>query len=124
MKSTQSLKSIWLAWERLRIWYNAILLVEGLIGLAYLRDLGWEVGHLCANVFKMHVLGQAILMVAVSANLFYTMGPLTEILLSAYLKRPLPQLRRYLFIAGTLFSMWIILCLAIRGHVHISGYAR
>jgi hypothetical protein len=118
-----TLKAVWLGWEKLRILYNAILLVEGLIGLWFLRHLGEKVGHRCPNVFGSHV-WITIIIFAALANALYCLGPLAEISLVDLRVRWSRRERRLLFAAGLLFSMLIILAFAIRGYTHISGYGR
>lgn len=122
-KTVPAFKDIWLGWEKLRIYYNAPLLVEGLVGLSYLRHLGEKAGHRCPNIFGSHV-WVVIITFAVLANVFYCLGPLAEISLVALRIRWTRRARHLLFTVGLLFSTLIILGLAIRGYAHISGYLR
>ncbi len=122
-KTVPSVQDAWLGWEKMRIYYNAVLLVEGLVGLSYLRHLGEKAGHHCPNVFGSHV-WVVIIIFAVLANVFYCLGPLAEISLVSLRIRWTLRARYLLFTAGLLFSILIILGLAIRGYAHISGYLR
>jgi len=85
------LRAALLSWEKLRIAYNVILVVEGLIGLAFLRLLEKYSGHVCAAV----IFGRRI-----------------------------RRARYLLFAAGLVFSMGLILALAMRGATHIGGYLK
>ena len=117
------LKKTWLAWERLRIFYNVILLVEGLLCLEYLRYLAVKSGHLCANIFGTRI-WLMIIVFGVLANAFYCFGPLAEVFLITISKHRFARARSLLFAAGLLFSMFIIYAFAMRGYTHISGYLR
>lgn len=117
------LKKTWLAWERLRIFYNLPLLVEGLLCLWYLRYLAVKSGHLCANIFGTRIWLMIIVFGAL-ANAFYCFGPLAEVFLIAVSKGRSRRARYLLFAAGLLFSMFIIWGFAMRGYTHISGFLR
>lgn len=122
-ETTRYLKKACLAWEKLRVVYNALLLVEGLIGLWTLRRLGERADHLCPNVFGPGV-WRFIILFGVVANVFYCVGPLVEAYTSVVLARRMNRGRYVLFVAGLLFSMYVILCLWMRGWGHIGGHLR
>ncbi|MEZ5302043.1 MAG: hypothetical protein R3F11_15575 [Verrucomicrobiales bacterium] len=84
------------SWERLRLWYNGILLVPGLLILIIVGiDGETYIGMAAGAIF-----------VAVGANLAYLLGPLAELYYCGALSRPpAPRLRLVLFILGIAFSL-------------------
>lgn len=98
-------RSIVKGWERLRLPYNAILFVAGIIllGIITIRTgLPTSMG-----------IGAAIT-VGIGANIAYLLGPLTELYFSAILDRPeLPVFRRWCFIAGTGGSLLLFLLILL-----------
>ena len=88
-----ALREIVLAWEKLRLWYNAILAVPGLAVLA-----GW-VGKQGMPLFFALVMAA---MVAVGANFCFLLGPAAELYLRGLFRdgRPLGRGRLLIFGAG------------------------
>ena len=107
-----SKKEILLHWEKRRIAYNLILLIEGLILL-------W--GHYetaFSNYWRL------IVIFVIAANVCYCLGPLLEIVVRALMGSRVSQtkyqsflagLRHFLFLPGLLFSMWWIWMWVLRG---------
>lgn len=117
-----SKKVIFLRWEKLRIGYNLILLVEGV----------WLLREYLAAAFTRFRL--IMVLFAIAANVCYFLGPMLEIcvrtLLGSRADRPRYQsflvgLRYFLFSVGLLFSMWWALMWAHRGldHLHDARYS-
>lgn len=90
------LREIVVAWEKLRLVYNAILLIPGLVvvGLALNAGMPGEFG-----------VGGAV-MVALAANAAFFLGPLAEVYVRAVLLdgRPLGRGRWLIFSAGMVVS--------------------
>ena len=122
-ETKRRLKAIWVAWEKLRILYNVVLLVEGLLWLVVLLMLANRANHPEVNLQGPWISG-AILCFGVAANVFYCLGPLIES--GIFLVRGSSRLRtrRILFFAGLLFSMYFIWGSGMRGWSHIAGYLR
>ena len=115
------LRAALLSWEKLRIAYNVILLVEGLIGLAFLRLLEKYSGHVCAALFGVWGM---IIVFGIVANMLYCLGPAAEVCAAVIFGRRIRRARYLLFAAGLVFSMGLILALAMRGATHIGGYLK
>lgn len=93
-------------WERKRLLYNAFPLIGGLL-VPLLRS---EVPNGVSNLSEFLVLPIFIF----GANLFYTFGWASEVLLNYYFKLPSwgKGLRRVLFVLGCLFSFyWMFVAL-------------
>jgi hypothetical protein len=118
-----SFKKTWFAWEKLRLYYDAVLLAEGLISLWFLRHLCHKVGHLCPNVFGSKI-WTMIIIFALTANVLFCLGPGAEIGLGLVRPRWSVRARYLLFAAGLFCSMFIIWACAVRGYTHISGFGR
>ncbi len=98
-KTTEIYKSIrW--WERKRLLYNAFPLLGGLF-VPLLRS-GVPNGISTLSPFLI------ILFFLFGANIFYTLGWASEVLLNYYFKLPFwgKGLRRVLFVSGSLFSFY------------------
>jgi len=79
-------------WERARLIYNAILLVPGLL-------VAWPLQNSADLI--------AIGIIAITANAFYSLGPLMEGYAATF-KRNLEPFRIPVFIAGTLSSLILV----------------
>ena len=102
-------KQAWLAWEKLRVVYNLVLLVEGLTWLWPM----WEVEKVTENpYYRMgpFLWGGAILF-GVVANVFYCLGPLAEVWAYRVLGWRMGRARYFLFAAGLLFSIVVVFLL-------------
>ena len=99
-EKTGDLKHIIKQWESLRLAYNIVLLIEGV--LVYF----WLVKHSgpLPNIFNVVVFG-------ISANAFFSFGPLLELYLSAYGYK-MGKTRYVVFAIGLVFSIAIILGIA------------
>lgn len=95
-----ALREIVLGWERLRLLYNTILAVPGILVLSAMAgDYGMPLSTaLISAVF-----------VAVCANLCFLLGPLTELYLRGLFRQgqPLGRGRWLLFGSGTLLSLFL-----------------
>jgi hypothetical protein len=94
-----ALREIVLGWEKLRLWYNAVLLAPGLGVMA-----GW--------VEKGMPLFIALIMaamVAVGANLCFLLGPAAELYLRGLFRegKPLGRGRLLIFGAGVVVSLGV-----------------
>ncbi len=102
-KTTEIYKSIrW--WERKRLLYNVFPLLGGLL-VPFLRS---DVPNGISTLSPFLI----ILFFLFGANIFYTLGWATELLLQYYFKIPLwgNGIRRILFVLGTLFSfLWMFI---------------
>lgn len=103
------LERAWLAWEKLRIVYNTVLLVEGLTSVYFL----WQLDKIADYHYRFGSswLGFAILF-GVVANVFYCLGPLAEACVHRLLGRGMGRARYSLFAAGLLLSTGLIFLLA------------
>ncbi len=117
-------KDALIAWEKLRVVYNAVLLFEGFGGLWILRNVGRAANHLCANVFDASIWFPLVLLVGVSANALYFFGWGAEVFAERSFGFRFGRRRLLLFGAGLLFSMFIVFCFFMRGWVHISGFLK
>jgi hypothetical protein len=106
--ATPTVKGTWLAWERLRILYNVILLVQGLICLSVLHP-------------RETFIWMIIVTFAACANVLYCLGPLTEISIAAVLGRRMDGVRYFIFAVGLLFSMYVILAYTMVGYEHMTA---
>jgi hypothetical protein len=98
-----SKEAIFLRWEKWRIGYNLILLVEGL----------WLLREYLAVAFTEY--RRSLFLIAIAANVCYCLGPLLEICVRTLLRSHASRARYqsflavffyFLFAAGLLFSMW------------------
>ncbi len=88
------LKSTIREWEKLRIAYNVII---GTFGLWLSWGLQDSMGGLPEYVFL-------VLLYGVSANVFFSLGPLTELYVKVMTPLKPDRLRLPVFAVGTLFS--------------------
>jgi hypothetical protein len=88
-------------WERRRAFYNLIMLVAGLITIILAVSLGEISIPDTINVTP------PVLIFAISANLFYTLGWILEITCTKFIsnKEILQKMGPVLFIAGTILSI-------------------
>jgi hypothetical protein len=95
-----ALREIVLGWEKLRLWYNVILLVPGLGVLA-----GWT-GKQGMPLFFALVMAA---MVAVGANFCFLLGPAAELYLRGLFRegKPLGRGRLLIFGAGVVVSLGV-----------------
>jgi hypothetical protein len=97
-----ALREIVLAWEKLRLLYNGLLVVPGLLVLnAMISQLGMAlIEAVLSAVF-----------VAVCANLCYLLGPVTELYLRGLFRQgqPLGRGRWLIFGSGTLLSFFLFI---------------
>jgi hypothetical protein len=94
------MREIVIGWERLRLLYNAILAVPGLLVLSAMMG---EYGMPALTAVLSAVF------VAVGANLCFLLGPLAELYLRGIFRRgqPLGRGRWLLFGSGTLLSLFL-----------------
>ena len=94
-----ALREIVLAWEKLRLWYNAVLLVPG---------LGVIAGWLNQGASLLIAVVMAV-MVAVGANFCFLLGPVAELYLRGLFRdgRPLGRGRLLIFGAGLVVSLGV-----------------
>jgi hypothetical protein len=93
-----ALREIVLAWEKLRLWYNAILLVPGLAILA-----GW-VGKQGMPLWFALLMA---VMVAAGANFCFLLGPAAELYLRGLFRQGRPLGRGRLLIFGLIVSLGV-----------------
>jgi hypothetical protein len=95
-----ALREIVLGWEKLRLWYNAILLVPGLVVIA-----GWT-GKQGMPLFFALIMAA---MVAVGANFCFLLGPAAELYLRGLFRqgKPLGRGRLLIFGAGVVVSLGV-----------------
>ncbi|MEK7949715.1 hypothetical protein [Luteolibacter soli] len=95
-----ALREIVLGWEKLRLWYNAILLVPGLGVMA-----SW-VGKQGMPFFLALVMAA---LVAMGANFCFLLGPAAELYLRGLFRqgRPLGRGRLLIFGAGLVISLGV-----------------
>lgn len=97
-----AVREIVVGWERLRLLYNAILLVPGLLVLVALMDEG------------LMTIDNAVLsaiFVGVCANVCFLLGPLLELYVRGIFRRgqPIGRGRWLIFGSGTLFSLFLFI---------------
>ena len=92
-----NLRKIVKEWELLRVLYNLILLIEGLALTSMYMDRIHPVAYVCG-----------VIAFGLAANLCYCLGPLLEFYLAAFGIR-VGRNRYVLFLAGTVFSMVVVL---------------
>lgn len=95
-----ALRELVLAWEKLRILYNALLLIPGLLVLSAL------VTEENVGVLEALVMGA---LVAIGANCCYFLGPAAELYLRGLFRKgePIGRGRWLLFGSGTLLSFFL-----------------
>lgn len=92
-----TVKAAIIAWEKMRIPFNILLLALGLMWSWDLRD---EFGGLVIYWFWAGVYGVAL-------NACYSLGVLAEIYVGCFTSRSLAKARVMMFIAGTLVSIML-----------------
>ena len=91
-------RKIAVAWERLRIRYNVIMLVAGILALAIGATQGIPI------LFSI----PSAVVVGIGANVCFFLGPVTEFYACAFRDLPeTPYLRQYLFNIGVAFSLFL-----------------
>lgn len=95
-----ALREIVLGWEKLRLWYNAILLIPGL-GVI----VGWTSKQGMPVFFALVMAA----MVALGANFCFLLGPAAELYLRGLFRqgRPLGRGRLLIFGAGLVVSLGV-----------------
>jgi|GEM_PF-1302471 len=114
-------KKAWLAWEKLRILYNLVMLGVGLPCLWLLWLLEESVGQ-SYGFFSFWCLSTGLF--GVVANAFYCLGPLAEVGVYRVLRLRIGRARYGLFAPGLLLSMGVELALLRRLLYHLVGYLR
>ena len=96
-------------WEQRRIFYNAVMLVAGSFTMILALSLGEIIFTDLINVLP------PVLIVALSANLFYTLGWMVEILCRKFIseKTVVQKAGPVLFIAGISISVFFTLAIDI-----------
>ena len=88
------LGEVFVAWERLRIWYNVVLAVVALASpLVLFPQIEFDLGSL-----------EDLVLAAIGANVCFLAGPLLEGYVTWWFG-PVPWLRNAVFIVGTLGAM-------------------
>lgn len=96
-RQQQQFKQIVIAWEKLRLLYNVVMLLTGVVAL-----------FVMVNYFRESTgtLITQVLFYGIAANLFFFAGPVCELYLRAFRNVTNAQtLRWILFITGTVFSL-------------------
>ncbi|MCP5535546.1 MAG: hypothetical protein H7A51_04830 [Akkermansiaceae bacterium] len=105
--ASESPRNIVVAWERMRIQYNLILLLPGLVVLIL---------YVAGNSMPMAVAIPGALVTALAANVCYFAGSISEFFVCALLNTPEhPSYRKTAYIAG------IVLSLVVFGIVSLPG---
>ncbi|MBK1884505.1 hypothetical protein JIN85_18965 [Luteolibacter pohnpeiensis] len=99
------IKAIVTAWEKLRLVYNGLLLIPGIVVFVLFSRTS----------LPIHVLTMLSILFGIGANLAFFLGPLAELYLSAFFFQETPSrsARRLLFSAGLIVSLGIILLAAL-----------
>ena len=114
-------KQAWLAWEKLRVVYNVILLTIGLPCLWLLWLLEEYVGQ-SYGFLGFWCLGTILF--GVVANAFFCLGLLAEVCVYRVLGLRMARARYGPFAAGLLLSIGVELALLRRLLYHLAGYLR
>lgn len=102
-----ALREIVIGWERLRLLYNALLALPGiLVMVTMMSDFGMGVIEA--------ILGASF--VAVGANLCFLLGPLLELYLRGIFRKgePLGRGRWLIFGSGTLLSLFLFILIFVQ----------
>jgi hypothetical protein len=113
-------KQAWLAWEKLRIVYNLVLLIVGLPCLWLLMLLANFVGQ--GDYYAFGFFSNGTVLFGVAANAFYCLGPLADVCVYSFVDIRMGRARYFLFAAGLLLSMGLELALLRRLLYHLAGY--
>ncbi len=102
-----ALREIVLAWEKLRLLYNALLAVPGIL---ILNEMVGQLGMPLASAIP------SAAVVAVSANLCFLFGPAAELYLRGLFRQgqPLGRGRWLIFGSGTLLSLFLFILIFIQ----------
>lgn len=103
MADTKSIRSTIISWERLRLAFNIVLLIEGLL-LSY--DLIYVFESVFSWAFWIFVFGATM-------NAWFSIGPLLEIYSMVFKKRNFGQGRYWLFALFLAVGMIVVLGLAV-----------
>ena len=111
-----------MAWEKLRIVYNLVLLMVGLPCLWLLMLLADFVGQ--GDYYAFGFFSNGTILFGVTANAFYCLGPLAEVCVYSVLGLRMGRARYGPFAAGLLLSMGLELALLRRLLYHLANYLR
>jgi hypothetical protein len=104
-ETARYVKSIRLAWEKLRIVYNAVLLLEGLTWVS----AWWEVEKVTENpYYRVGGMWSLAILFGVVANALYCLGPLAEVCAYRFFGWRMDRGRYFLFGAGLLCSIAVV----------------
>jgi hypothetical protein len=104
-ESARYVKSVRVAWEKSRIIYNAVLLLEGLTWACAM----WEVEKVTENpYYRVGGMWSLAIVFGVVANAFYCLGPLAEVCAYRFLGWRMSRARYLLFAGGLLFSIAVV----------------
>jgi hypothetical protein len=117
-ETAQYPKQAWVAWEKLRIVYNLLLLVQGLTCEWFL----WQFHKITDYPLRVDVQVTEAIVFGVLANLFYCLGPAADVCVYRILRWRMGLTRHLLFAAGLLFSMWAIFLAETRLWSYMEGY--
>lgn len=92
-------------WERRRLVFNIAVGVAGIGTLGWVTLVDWLVGKGALTVAPW----QLVVLYGVAANVCYTLGPVAEIGIERFLKRPVYGLGPALFRHGLVFSIGLTL---------------
>ncbi|QIF01052.1 hypothetical protein G5S37_05800 [Roseimicrobium sp. ORNL1] len=90
--SSNTLREALVKWERLRLWYNAVMFI-----------VGWSISyHLKWHMDQQAMLGYwgSAVLFGVTANVFFTLGPACECYCLAFRNRGFGRGRIVLFVLG------------------------
>lgn len=93
-----NLGQIALAWEKLRLWYNAVLAIVALLAVVSVD----------ASLLVEPRAMESMILAALAANACFCVGPLLEGYITWFV-RPVPWLRRWIFGIGTLGAVGLTL---------------
>lgn len=121
-ETRQCLRGVILAWEKLRVVYNLVLVVQGLTWVSAMC----EVEKVTEKPYY-RVSGASwayAVLFGMVANAFYCVGPLAEAAAYRLFGWRMARARYFLFAAGLLLSMGLELALLRRLLYHLAGYLR
>ena len=111
-------KNVRAAWEKLRIVYNLVLLLEGLTCLWLL----WLLAEFAGQPFGFDFWFFPVILFGAVANALYCLGPVADACAYRFLGWRMGRARCFLFGTGLLFSMGVLLLPARRLFFHLAGY--
>ena len=111
-ESEVSLAARLTSWEKLRVLYNAIML---LAGIPALKSILWVLQQLPprqVGMLGLQLTTDSLILFTIAfgvvANLLYFLGPATELYIVAFTRKQFsPTVRNVLFVLGLLFSLAI-----------------